>query len=269
MDTINTIEFQEEVSQEDTSFHVEENSQEEQASVGSVESMEEATREEEEAPSAATEGSDSDQEDLDMEQVPLGIDRISLERGGKVSEGEALVFSNPDTDLPVQTINELDSQDLDDEHDASFRPDAQAESPSQEEDDACEDSERESVDNEDLDGVLMKVGTNENNKLVWPDERANKDESITNEEEEEIPSATTMEKEYVEEEDPDFNPAYCGETLSDCEDEAEGEQEAVPEVINLNDNGCIMKVDPMVIPPPEEEIEADEEVMAEAPMDCE
>jgi len=263
MDTINTIEFREEVSQEDTSFHVEENSQEEQASVGSIESMEEQSQEPEEE--AAHEDEPSDEEDLDMEQIPLGVDKITMERGGKIIEGEQLVFSNPETDLPVQTINELDSQDLDDDQDASFRPDAHPESPSQAEDEACEDSERESVDNEDLNGVMMKLGSDNNNKLIFPEGEV--EVSAEHDTNEEMPSAT-HEKEYIEEEDPDFNPAYCGETLSDCEDEQEGDEEAQPEVIALTEDGCIMKVDPMLIPPPHEE-EAEEMVQAEAPMDCE
>jgi len=265
MDTINTIEFREEASQEDVSFNVEETN--EQNSVDSVESMEGNTCEEEETGDCAEEGDaaqeDEDCEDLDMEQVPIGVDKIRCERRNKTCEGEQLVFTNPETDLPVQTINELDSQDLDDENDTSFHPENQPESPSRAEDEACEDSERESVDGEDLDGVMMKVGTGDNNKLVFPDQVIEED---TNEEE---PSVTVNEKEYVEEEDADFNPAYCGETLSDCEEDNDADEQITqPEVIHLADNACIMKVDPMMIPPPEDN---DEEPMveAEAPMDCE
>ena len=110
----------------------------------------------------------------------------------------------------MQNINELDSQDLDDDADASFNPDKQPESPGKALDEECEDSDRESVDGEDLDGVMIKVGTSDNNKLVFP----NESNSMEQEEEttEEVPVVT----EYKEEEDPDFNPAYCGETLSDC-----------------------------------------------------
>jgi len=259
MDTINTIEFKEEQSQEDTSFHVEENSQEEQNSVDSIESMEEEASQEEEQSAAVDE---EEPEELDMEQIPIGVDKLMSERNGKLKEGEQLVFTNPETDLPMQNINELDSQDLDDDADASFNPDKQPESPGKVLDEECEDSDRESVDGEDLDGVMIKVGTSDNNKLVFPNER----NSMEQEEEttEEVPVVT----EYIEEEDPDFNPAYCGETLSDCDENENGEEEQNPEVINLNGDGMILKVDPMMIPPPEE-IDEEEVVAAEAPMDCE
>merc|ERR1712131_155494 len=259
----------EEQSQEDCSFHVEENSQEEQASVDSGESMEEQVSQEpngtqeveEEEQSAVVEEEESEQ--LDMEQVPIGVDKIVSERNGKVVEGEQLVFSNPETDLPMQNINELDSQDLDDDADVSFNPDNQPESPSRAQDEECEDSERESVDGEDLDGVMMKAGTNDNNKLVFPSEGNSMEEADTNEDEE-----PPVPAEYKEEEDPDFNPAYCGETLSDCDENENGEEEQNPEVINLNGDGMILKVDPMMIPPPEEAPD-EEMVTAEAPMDCE
>lgn len=95
MDTINTIEFKEEQSQEDTSFHVEENSQEEQNSVDSIESMEEEASQEEEQSAAVDE---EEPEELDMEQIPIGVDKLVSERNGKLKEGEQLVFTNPETD---------------------------------------------------------------------------------------------------------------------------------------------------------------------------
>ena len=83
---------------------MEENSQEEQASVDSVESMEEQVSQEveEEEQSAVVEEEESEQ--LDMEQVPIGVDKIVSERNGKVVEGEQLVFSNPETDAEVLNI---------------------------------------------------------------------------------------------------------------------------------------------------------------------
>jgi len=263
MDTINTIEFAEEVSQEDTSFNVEENSQE-QDSVDSVESMEEATTQEEEPSQEETRESDVEEESLDMEQIPIGTDTIMCERNGDAVEGQQLVFTNPDTDLPVQTINELDSKDLDDEVDGDFKPENIMESASQEEDEACEDSDRESVDGDDLDGVVVRLGAH---KLVFPNEEEAINEDDT---EEEVPVAMN-EKEYVEEEDPDFNPAYCGETLSDCDEDQEGENEPTPEMIRLTGDTCIMKCENMLIPPTENMAVpvGPPAVTAEAPMDCE
>merc|ERR1712061_308300 len=131
--------------------------------------------------------------------------KIMCERNGKMMEGEELVFTNPDTDLPAQTLEELDSKDLDDENDVSYNPETcdNVESPSQEEDEACEDSDRESVDGEDLEGCMMKLGVNESMKLVWKENG----EADTNEE---MASTEDVEEEeekeeaqYEENEDPD------------------------------------------------------------------
>merc|ERR1712061_153688 len=180
--------------------------------------------------------------------------KIMCERNGKMMEGEELVFTNPDTDLPAQTLEELDSKDLDDENDVSYNPETcdNVESPSQEEDEACEDSDRESVDGEDLEGCMMKLGVNESMKLVWKKD-GEEEEEDTNEEE--MASTEDVEEEekeeeaqYEENEDPDFNPVYCRETLSDCDEDVEGDEEPMPQVLNLAGDTCIMKCEDMMIP---------------------
>ena len=87
---------------------------------------------------------------------------------------------------------------------------------------------------------MIKVDTSDNNKLVFP----NESNSMEQEEEttEEVPVVT----EYKEEEDPDFNPAYCGETLSDCDENENGENEQNREVNNLNGDGKILKLHSMI-----------------------
>jgi len=264
METINTINFQEENTQEDTSFHCVEDVEEQYS-----ENMEETTQEEDTQDEPLVENqSESEEESLDMEQIPLGTEKIVCERNGRTVEGEELVFVNPDTDLPVQTLEELDSKDLDDEHDVSYNPENQAESPSQEEDEACEDSERESVDGEELDGCMMKLGVHEHKKLVWAGEEAD-----TNEEEE-MASAEdvdeVVETKYDEDEDPDFNPVYCGETLSDCDEDVEGEEEPMPQVLNLAGDTCIMKCENTMMIPTDTGIPVGPPaVEADAPMECE
>jgi len=243
METINTLNFHEENSQEDTSFNVEEQYSE---------NMEETTQEEETQEEEQQEESEDEHEEevLEMEQVPLGVQKIVCERNGKMMEGEELVFTNPDTDLPAQTLEELDSKDLDDENDVSYNPENILESPSQEEDEACEDSDRESVDGEDLEGCMMKLGVNENMKLVWKkDGEEDTNEEMESKEEEEEEEVEKEEAQYVETEDPDFNPVYCCETLSDCDEDVEGDEEPMPQVLNLAGDTCYMKCeDQMLIP---------------------
>lgn len=268
METINTINFQEENTQEDTSFHCAEDAEEQY--------MEETTQEEEEEASqeepVVENNSESEEEEnsLDMEQIPLGTEKLMIERNGKTVEGEELVFVNPDTDLPVQTLEELDSKDLDDEHDVSYNPENQIESPSQEEDEACEDSERESVDGEELDGCMMKLGVHEHKKLVWAGEEAdtNEEEMASAEDVDEVPN---LETKYDEDEDPDFNPVYCGETLSDCDEDVEGEEEPMPQVLNLAGDTCIMKCENTMMIPTDTGIPVGPPavVEADAPMECE
>lgn len=260
MDTINTIDFQEEPTYEDCSFNAVEE-----------EHMEETTQEEDtqDEPVVEQNSSDSEEESLDMEQVPLGTEKIMLERNGVQVEGEELVFVNPDTDLPVQTIDELDSKDLDDECDVSYNPENCVETPSQEEDEECEDIERDSVDGEGLNGVMMKLGVHEHAKLVWADEAEQSTEEADEDDEEEMPEAK-----YDEEQDPDFNPVYCGETLSDCEDEVEGEPEPMPTVLNLAGDTCIMKCEEQMMIPTDTGIPVGPPaglmcVEADAPMECE
>lgn len=248
METINTLNFHEENSQEDTSFNVDEQYSENMEET----TQEEETQEEEHCSEQESEEDCEEEEALDMEQVPLGIQKIVCERNGKMMEGEELVFTNPDTDLPAQTLEELDSKDLDDENDVSYNPESHnLESPSQEEDEACEDSDRESVDGEDLEGCMMKLGVNENMKLVWKKdgEEDTNEEMESKEEEEEEEEVEKEEAEYVENEDPDFNPVYCCETLSDCDEDVEGDEEPMPQVLNLAGDTCYMKCeDQMLIP---------------------
>lgn len=269
MDTINTIDFQEENTQEDCSFHAVE-----EAESNESEHMEETTQEEEAETNEPVEENASDEDDeeesLDMEQIPLGTEKVMIERNGVQMEGEELVFVNPDTDLPVQTIDELDSKDLDDECDVSFNPENCVETPSQEEDEECEDDERDSVDGEGLNGVMMKLGVHEHAKLVWADEANEQStEEADDDEEEEMPEAK-----YDEEQDPDFNPVYCGETLSDCDDEVEGEAEPMPTVLNLAGDTCIMKCEEQMMIPTDTGIPVGPPaglccVEADAPMECE
>jgi hypothetical protein len=264
METINTINFQEELSQEDTSFHCAENNSEH---------MEETTQEEDTRDEPISENnSESEEECLDMDQVPLGSKKIVCGRNGETIEGEELVFVNPDTDLPVQTLEELDSKDLDDDNDVSFNPENVAESPSQEEDEACEDSDRESVDGEDLNGCMMKLGVHEHSKLIWAKKEVDTNEEEA-EEEEEMASEDVdenVEAKYNEDEDPDFNPVYCGETLSDCDEDVEGEEEPVPQVLNLDGDTCTMKCEEVMMIPTDTGIPVGPPAVdAEAPMECE
>jgi len=276
MDTINTIEFREETTQEDTSFNCPADVEEEPETRDS-EMEEETNTQEEDCSQEAENEADSEEaeeESLDMEQIPLGTEKIMCERNGKMVEGEELVFVNPDTDLPVQTINELDSKDLDDEHDQSYNPEQAEESPSQQaEDEECEDSERESVDGEGLDGVMMKLGVNDHKKLVWADDNCRQEEDTNEEmnsaEDMDAEPCKTVPQEYDEEADPDFNPVYCGETLSDCDEDVEGEEEPVHQVLNLAGDTCIMKCSDMMIPTDTGIPVGPPAVEAEAPMDCE
>merc|ERR1711935_16893 len=62
-------------------------------------------------------------------------------------------------------------------------------------------------------------------------------------------------EEYDETKDADFNPVYCNDTLSDVESEDEQETEEAPEVIQLQSNACMFKVENMKIPPMEPNFE--------------
>merc|ERR1711934_833153 len=246
METINTINFQEELSQEDTSFHCAENNSEHMEET----TQEEDTRDEPVSENNSESEEECEEEGLDMDQIPLGSKKIVCERNGQTVEGEELVFVNPDTDLPVQTLEELDSKDLDDECDVSFNPEHIAESPSQEEDEACEDSDRESVDGEDLNGCMMKLGVNEHQKLVWAKENEEKEEDDTNEEEmasnEDVENVENVETKYNEEEDP------------------------VPQVLNLDGDTCTMKCEEVMMIPTDTGIPVGPPAVdAEAPMECE
>merc|ERR1712072_1366593 len=174
---------------------------------------EEPSVEEEEEEEESIESEDG----CDMDQVPVGVETISCERNSKRVEGQVLVFTNPDTDLVPTNINELDSCDLDDETDPVYHPEDahNQEQPSQEQDSS--DSERESIDQDDLEGVTThhKIQTGEQ-KLIFADVIAARQDASDEEDEE---NSNMNEKEYNEDEDADFNPVYCNQTLSDVEED--------------------------------------------------
>jgi len=278
MDTINSLTF-EENPQEDPSFNCADDPAESDYSTSESEqeSMEEASMEQ-----ASCEEMTKNMDQLDIEQIPVGVDKLTIARNNKTVEGEILVFASPEEeDIPEQTINELDTQELDGDEDVSFNCEAlaEAERDQEEADEECEDSERESVDGEDLNGVTVHT-TSDGEKLVFSDVvefRAQHGEKPSaasdNEEEEEVSIGTegmTSTEKYIEEEDPDFNPVYCDQTLSDVDIEDEGEED-VPSAQRLANNNCILRIDePMIIPPrEEEEEETAEEMSQEAPsMEC-
>jgi len=155
---------------------------------------------------------------------------------------------------------------LDDETDPNYNPQDAIETNTNEEEEENASSETDSIDHEDLDGVTEhhKIQTDER-KLVFPDVVAARQVVIASDDEEE--EANMNEKEYIEEEDGDFNPVYCNQTLSDVDEDEDGEAEEEPAVINLEDDIIMMKIDPMTIPPPA--VEEVDVVAAEMPMDCE
>merc|ERR1712167_104067 len=56
-------------------------------------------------------------------------------------------------------------------------------------------------------------------------------------------------EQYDETEDPDFNPVYCEQTLSDIEvDENAEDEEDPPQEMRLADGECMLKVPVMAIP---------------------
>jgi len=259
-DTIITINFNEENSQEDITYEVTdiETKMAEQASL-----EEASTNEEEESVSDC-------EEELQLEQVPIGVTEITSERKGKMTTGEMLVFNN--TDEQVQTLNEVsfDSED-DEEEDKSFEPEEQD---TNEENEA---SDTESIDQDDIKDIQV-VENGDDMKLKFTDieecrlklqEEALSTEEITFEEE--------NTQDYDEEADNDFNPTYCDQTLSDVE-EPEDCPEEVPETIELDEDICMIRPDPATkIPPMEaESIEEgmEEDTMEESSqekesMDCE
>merc|ERR1719245_1607990 len=89
----------------------------------------------------------------------------------------------------------------------------------------------------------MKLGVNENMKLVWKkDGEEDTNEEMESKEEKE-------EAQYVENEDPDFTPVYCCETLSDCDEDVEGDEEPMPQVLNLAGDTRYMKCEEQMLIP--------------------
>jgi hypothetical protein len=212
-------------------------------------------------------------EKLDLDQIPLGTDKVLMNRRNMKREGEILVFNNAEQELQeisVETrcINELDSEDLDGDEvvDPDFDEQLAIEEMSEEaeKDEECEDSSRESVENE-MDGVGQK-DCGDGCKLVFDDVEQYRAEQKTGEDSNgdecegqggpgtEYLVTGNME-EYDETKDADFNPIYCNDTLSDVESEDEQETEEAPEVIQLKSNACMFKVENMKIPPMEPNFE--------------
>lgn len=115
-------------------------------------------------------------EKLDLDQIPLGTDKVLMNRRNMKTEGEILVFNNAEKELQEisvepRCINELDSEDLDGDEVADPDFDEQlaiAETKEEtEQDEDCEDSSRESVEN-DMDGVEQK-DCGDGCKLVFED----------------------------------------------------------------------------------------------------
>lgn len=265
MDTINHLTFEEENAQEDPSFNVDENVEVESDYTSSEEeSMEENSAAESE--DGETEEMTKGMDQLDIEQIPVGVDKVTMTRNNKTLEGEVLVFATPESDdVTEQNINELDSQELDGDSDLEFNPDALKNTPEEQEQDAADeeyDSEGDDVDGDDLNGITVATDVNGDEKLVFsdvtefrennkPEEQSAEGESV-----EEIGTEGMVStKEYDEEEDPDFNPVYCDQTLSDVDTEEEGEDD-VPPAVRLTGDMCILRCDkPMAIPPQEESFE--------------
>lgn len=253
--TINNIELENE-SADDASFTLDD-AKREQESLDSVDLEDTEETSEKQVDAELLE----DMEKLDIEQIPLGTDKILLNRRNVTKEGEVLLFENEDESVPEQNIDELDSEELDGEDDPDFDAEL-AETQNRDEqskDEECEDSSRESVDGNDLQGTAVQVrGPSPSNcKLVFDDVAQYKKEQAAESEDEceegqvgmgtECLVTENME-EYDESRDPDFNPVYCDQTLSDVELE-DTQNEESPEVLQLKNDTCMLKVENMKIPP--------------------
>merc|ERR1719219_1596307 len=174
--TINNIEFPEVEEAADTEFTLE-HAKAEQETLDSVD-----MEGEEISCDAVVLAEDSEMannmNELELEQVPIGVDKVTLLRNGACTEGEALVFTNEEADcedLPGQGINELDSEDLDGEDDPEFNAEqALVNAEAEEEDTVDSTDEHESVE---LAGVSAKENLRDGtSKLVFDDvEQARKE----------------------------------------------------------------------------------------------
>lgn len=279
LQTFSNLEFMEENSQEDPSYNPEKeemmNTEQELQNVSLTEKEDKLEYSENEEEENEENTIESDEENLEPEQIPIGLKEIKLLRKNQETTADCLVFPNEDDELPGQTINELDSEDLDDEDglDTEFKAEEKNEEELEKEgaeDSDDENEERESIDGDDLKDVTEIETSNGNCKLLFPDVPKNKleeneEEEVEDEEEEE----EQEDKPYNEEEDQDFNPVMCGDTLSDIEiDEEEAEEEH--EVLHHAEGTCSLKCDLADMKIPQESLE--NEMMEEdsqEQMECE
>lgn len=274
--TINTLTFENESG--DDEFNIEE-AKKEQVSLDSNDSESSESYDNKLQPTEETLELTETIEKLDLDQIPLGTDKVLMNRRNMKQEGEILVFNNAEQELQeisVETrcINELDSEDLDgdEEKDPDFDEKlaiVEMSEQAEKEDGDCEDSSRESVENE-MDGVEQKE-SGDGCKLVFDDvEKYRAEQKIKEDNTEDDCEGqggmgteylvTGNMEEYDETNDADFNPVYCNDTLSDVESEEEPEteeNEETPEVIQLKSNACMFKIENMKIPPMEPNFEDD------------
>lgn len=275
--TFGNMEFMEENSQEDPTYNPEKEemmaAENEMSNVSLQDKDESDDVSEGESEDSETEENtiESDEENLLPEQIPVGLKEIKLLRKQE-KMAECLVFTNEELEeLPSQTINELDSNDLDDEDGADCTFDVEKE-PEVEENSEDDNEENESIDGDDLKEATEVETANGNCKLMFKDIPKNKE--VSDEEEEcEEEETEDMEEEksvepYNEEEDADFNPVMCGDTLSDIEvDEEEEDKEEELEVLHQAEGTCMLKCDFMKIPM--ESLENEEEQVSQESMECE
>merc|ERR1711970_271402 len=203
--TFGNMEFMEENSQEDPTY----NPEKEEMMAAENEMSNVSLQDKDESDDV----SEGESEDSETEENKL------LRKQEKMAE--CLVFTNEELEeLPSQTINELDSNDLDDEDGADCTFDVEKE-PEVEENSEDDNEENESIDGDDLKEATEVETANGNCKLMFKDIPKNKE--VSDEEEKcEEEETEDMEEEksaepYNEEEDADFNPVMCGDTLSDIE----------------------------------------------------
>ena len=186
--TINNMEFKNDISSEDGSFTLED-AKREQESLDSVD-LEEIQQENSET-AVLTETMDK----LDIEQIPLGTDKVLINRRNLKKEGEMFVFKDEEKEeeemkgnFSDQNIEELDSEDLDgdEEKDPNFDEKLAIEEMKEEVelDEECEDSSRESVDKDEFVGGVAEKESSGNCKLVFGDVEKFRNESKKEEENE-------------------------------------------------------------------------------------
>jgi len=230
-DTIITLEFKEENSQEDDTYL-------------QPETIEENTEE------GSTIESDASEE-LEMEQVPLGVKEFKTLKNNKETTLKVLVFNSEDQQ--AQTIGEMDLES-DDEAAEEYAP---QESEKIEADQFSEEdcSDAESIDKECMDNIKIVYKDQQVSKMEFKDVAEWRLQKITEKAsiESDTESDVIEEASYNEELDKDFNPVYCDQTLSDVEVENADENLVTPEVVELADDNVMIKESEFVILPGEEE----------------